>query len=186
MSARAFAVEPPGKGPYIFAAVLGLSLLIGVTVLAVFDAGASDMPLGVTIAAVSVTVSCGLLIAMVRRRRVALSATTLHIVGGLHRYDARVEALDLDAARIVDLREHRELRPALKTWGTAMPGFHAGRFRLADRKPAFVLLTRREHVLLLPQRDGPRLLLSLKQPRALLDALARARRERGAALARAG
>ena len=55
--------------------------------------------------------------------------------------------------------------------GTSMPGYRAGHFRLRDRRRAFVLVTRREKLLALPERNGRMLLLSLKQPQALLDAL---------------
>lgn len=73
---------------------------------------------------------------------------------------------------MVDLREHTQLRPALKTGGMSLPGFHAGPFRMRDRlKKGFYLLTDQQRVLWLPQRDGGALLLSLEQPQQLLDAL---------------
>jgi hypothetical protein len=51
-----------------------------------------------------------------------------------------------------------------------------GYFRLHDRSPAFVLVTDRSRVLVLPEKSGTKragktLLLSLQQPKALLDAL---------------
>ena len=49
-----------------------------------------------------------------------------------------------------------------------------GHYLLRDRTRAFLLLTR-GRTLVLPRRDGKRVLLTLEQPQALLDALHAAR-----------
>ena len=74
----------------------------------------------------------------------------------------------------IETPEHLDaptLRPLLNTFGTAMPGYSAGHFRLRDRSRGFLLLTDRRKVLALPERGGRTLLLSLERPQALLDAL---------------
>ena len=83
----------------------------------------------------------------------------------------RVGDLALDKARVIDLGELTEFKPLLRLWGFSLPGFNAGHFILRNRSRAFCLLTRREHVLLLPLRDGKSVLLSPEKPQALLDAL---------------
>ncbi|TXH77944.1 MAG: hypothetical protein E6Q88_00080 [Lysobacteraceae bacterium] len=113
----------------------------------------------------------GVLTWSVRRRRVSIDGETLVIAAGINTARVKVSELQLDAARIVNLDHDSELRPRLKTMGTSMPGYRAGHFRLRDRRRAFVLVTRREKLLALPERNGRMLLLSLKQPQALLDAL---------------
>lgn len=95
----------------------------------------------------------------------------LRIRAGVHSQSLALDAIDAGAARIVDLHERTELRPFVKTFGTSMPGLQMGHFRLRDRARAFVLLTSRRKVLLLPVRDGRRILLSLQQPQALIDVL---------------
>ena len=45
------------------------------------------------------------------RNRIAIEDGTLRISAGLHRHKVAVEALDLAAARIVDLRQQPTLRP---------------------------------------------------------------------------
>ena len=112
-----------------------------------------------------------LLVALIRRRRVTLEDDRLRIAGSLHTADVGLAELDLDAARIVDLSTATALRPMFKTFGTSLPGFHAGHFRLRDRSRGFLLLTDRRKVLALPERGGCMLLLSLEKPQALLDAL---------------
>ncbi len=79
--------------------------------------------------------------------------------------------MDLANARIVDLAEHTELRPAFKTNGFGMPGFSAGHFRLRGLRKAFCLLTDRSRTLVLPLRDGTLLLLSPEKPQVLLQQL---------------
>jgi hypothetical protein len=98
------------------------------------------------------------------RNGIALEGTTLRVRAGLHRLAAEVATLDLDAARIVDLAGEPALKPMLKTFGTSMPGYQAGHFRLRDRGKAFLLVTERRKVLVLPERSGRRLLLSLERP----------------------
>jgi hypothetical protein len=80
--------------------------------------------------------------------------------------------LDLDKARIVDLNERTELKPALRLFGFGLPGFRAGHYLLRNRSRAFCLLTDFERVLVLPRRDGKKtVLLSPLQPQVLLSHL---------------
>lgn len=111
-----------------------------------------------------------------RRRRVSLDQGVLTVAAGFNTHRIAVAEIDLDGARIVDLREHTDLKPMLQVMGTGLPGYAAGHFRLRNRNKAFVLLTDRTRVLMLPEKSGSKLLLSLQQPQALLDALRRSRR----------
>ncbi|HEU0306959.1 MAG TPA: hypothetical protein VFR30_08320 [Lysobacter sp.] len=106
-----------------------------------------------------------------RRRRVGIEAGELRVHAGMHSRRVALGELDLVDARIVDLRERTEFRPALKLMATRLPGLSLGHFRLRDRSRAFVLLTDASRVLVLNERSGRRLLLSLHNPQALLDAL---------------
>jgi hypothetical protein len=124
----------------------------------------------------AILVSLALLAFVQRRTRVSLEVGTLTIAAGLLTHRIAVANLDLAAARVMDLREHTELRPLIKVFGTRLPGLAMGHFRLHDRSPAFVLVTDRSRVLVLPEkpgtkRSGKTLLLSLQQPKTLLDAL---------------
>ncbi|QDH69669.1 PH domain-containing protein [Marilutibacter alkalisoli] len=112
----------------------------------------------------------GLLLAL-RRRRIAIEGRELVVAATLYTKRVSIDALDLGKARIVDLAEHTEYKPMLKTNGYALPGFSAGHFRLRNRAKAFCLLTRRERVLLLPRRDGKLILLSPERPQELLSQL---------------
>jgi hypothetical protein len=106
-----------------------------------------------------------------RRRSVSLGNGMLEVRAAFYRKRIALAELDLQRARVVDLAEHTQLQPRLRTNGYAIPGFYAGHFRLRDKRKAFCLITDRHRVLWLPLHDGSQLLLSLKQPQALLDAL---------------
>ncbi|MET7140583.1 hypothetical protein M3S04_01330 [Xanthomonas sp. PPL139] len=77
-------------------------------------------------------------------------------------------ALRLEAARVVALSEHTGFKPALKLFGFGYPGFHAGYFRTRDGHRAFCLITG-DRVLAAPLHDGGWLLLSVEQPRQVLQ-----------------
>lgn len=108
-----------------------------------------------------------------KRRRVQRHGQVLQVVAGLFSHRVPIDSIDLERARVVDLDERTELRPAIKTFGMALPGYSAGHFRLRQKLgKAFCLVTDRRRVLWLPLRDGKQqLLLSLEHPHALLDAL---------------
>lgn len=122
-------------------------------------------------AMIAIALAVAVLTWSVRRRRVALDDGHLSIAAGINNARIAVADLDLAAARSVNLMDVSTLRPMLKTFGTSMPGYRAGHFRLRDRSRAFVLLTDNSKVLALPERSGRMLLLSLERPQALLDAL---------------
>ena len=171
---REFAVTPVSAHAVWLMAML--LVLPAVVVVALF--ASQDLPdpgarpgLGLAllvIVAVSLVSAVGL-----RRRRVALDGDHLRVVAGLFSQAVAIGAIELERARIVDLVEHSELWPAIKTLGMSLPGYQAGHFRLrAKLGKAFCLVTDTRRVLWLPLRDGKQqLLLSLERPQALLDAL---------------
>lgn len=175
---REFAVTPPpAHAGLLLAALLAVPALLMLVILARDPSGgpAQRWNIGIgllVIAAVAVATLIGLV-----RRRVELDDGRLMVQAGLFSQTVATTALDLGRARVVDLAERTELRPAVKTWGMSLPGYHAGHFRLrGGLGKAFCLVTSRERVLWLPRRDGNgQLLLSVDQPQLLLEALKAAR-----------
>jgi len=108
-----------------------------------------------------------------RRQRISLDGRQLRIRSSFYTKAIDIGALRMERARIVDLAEHTELKPAIKTNGFGMPGFQSGHFRMHDGGKAFCLVTDPGRVLVLASRDGGLVLLSPEQPRALLDELKR-------------
>ena len=60
------------------------------------------------------------------RRRVRMERDVLTIAAGLNTRRIATADLRLTSARVVDLREHREFKPAMKLFGTRVPGFSGG------------------------------------------------------------
>lgn len=176
MKTGSYAVIPPPAHAWMLLVVLGGALPLGI-VGALWLSGDPARMRGALPGILIIPVVLALLVLAMKRRAVELRDGVLEVRAALFRHRVAVSALDLERARIVDLRERTELRPVLKTGGMSLIGFDAGRFRLRDKfGKAFCLLTDRSRVLWLPHRDGnDQLLLSLQQPQALLDALRAAR-----------
>jgi hypothetical protein len=173
--ARAFAVTPPSLHAWWIMALFLLVPAVAVVAIVFADGNAAhpQASIGASVALFVIAMaSIGCAIGL-KRRRVQLDGQALQVVAGLFSYRVAVDGIDTERARVVDLDERTELRPAIKTFGMSLPGYHAGHFRLRQKLgKAFCLVTDRRRVLWLPLRDGKQqLLLSLEHPQALLDVL---------------
>jgi hypothetical protein len=81
-------------------------------------------------------------------------------------------SLQVNDARIVNLKEEPAHRPVLRTFGVGLPGYSSGWFRLKDRGKGLLFLTNPSRALYLPTADGYTLLISPRDPEGLLTALA--------------
>ena len=107
-----------------------------------------------------------------RRLSVEFDGASLHVRAGWYRLSVAIAQIDVAHARVMNLAEHKEYRPTIKTNAMNLPGFDVGHYRLRDwRRKAFVLLTTRDKVLMLPLHDKRTVLLSLRRPQQLIDAL---------------
>ncbi len=106
------------------------------------------------------------------RARYELSSDGLMLRGDIYGRKP-IAAADLrgGAARMVDLDREPDLRPSLRTFGTALPGYRSGWFRLRNGDKALVSLTDPHHVVYVPTTQGFVLLLSPSQPDHFLEAL---------------
>ena len=170
-----FGVTPPGKAAWVTLVALGIvipAVLIG-AIMAFDPAELRKLAEAAPILIISLLLLPALG-ALMWRRSVRLDDGVLVIKAAF--YTQRIPASDIEvaAARVLDLDEHTEYRP-VKANGYALPGFFAGHFRNARqiKQKFFCLLTDRRRVLVLPERSGRTLLLSLERPQALLDALRR-------------
>lgn len=106
-----------------------------------------------------------------RRHAVTLDGDGLEVATTFYTRRLGWNELRLAQARVVDLDEHTELKPLLKTNGVGLPGFQSGWFRLRNRDKALVALAGGPRVLHLPTTQGYDLLLQPRQPQALLQRL---------------
>lgn len=103
--------------------------------------------------------------------RFEVSAEGLRMRGDLYGRFIAAGQLRVDAARRVDLAKDRDLRPGMRTWGTGLPGYLSGWFRLAGGERALLYLTDRQRAVYVPTTLGYSLLLSPREPEAFLAAL---------------
>jgi heme exporter protein D len=165
-----FAVTPPQFA--LVWLIPGVSLLAALiaTILALRQSGQAWTALAILLPIAA------LVVYSIQRRKVVLENGVLRVAAGPHTAKVPVASIDLDAARVVDLDEHKEFRPGLRSFGVGTPGLKAGHFKTFGGQRSFVLLTDRRRVLLLPERSGRHLLLSVEKPHVLLDALHAANR----------
>lgn len=148
----------------IFIVVVPVSALIAM--LAFPDQRPS--PIEGAIAVVIVGAVVGSLLAVIRRRSISFEAGNLIIRATFYTRRIALEELDLSGAKVIDLQEHPERRPLLKTNGLAVPGLAIGSFRDRKRNKLFCLVTA-PRVVMLPLHGGSRILVSPTHPQRLLD-----------------
>lgn len=106
-----------------------------------------------------------------RHSRVEVGNGQLRLVGDFWGRAVPVTSLRLESAAVLDLAASPEYIPRRRTFGTGIPGYASGWFRLRNGEKALAYLTRRDAVLYLPTSLGYSLLLSAERPQELLAAL---------------
>lgn len=106
-----------------------------------------------------------------RLSRFEISEAGLRLRGDWYGRLIPAGALVTAQARRVDLNATRDLRPTRRTWGTGVPGYQAGWFRLANGEKALLYVTDRSKLVYVPTAAGYALLLSPANPDAFVLAL---------------
>ncbi|HVP27796.1 MAG TPA: PH domain-containing protein [Myxococcota bacterium] len=135
---------------------------------------ASRAPIFLAVVALVLLVTLVLLVYLAyssRHSRVEVGPDSIRLVGDLWGRRVPLRSLDLAGARVLDLGSAGQLRPVGRRFGTGLPGYASGWFRLANGERALVYLTDWRHVAYVPTREGYSLLLSLAAPQAFLDRL---------------
>ena len=105
--------------------------------------------------------------------RVELSSTQIRLVGDLWGRSIPIELIKVREARIIDLDRRTEYSLKSRTFGTGLPGYASGWFRLRSGEKALVYLTRRQRIVYLPTDLGYALLLSIDKPEQFIETLQR-------------
>lgn len=106
-----------------------------------------------------------------RRHRVSLGDGTLTIRTSFYKNRIALSDLQLDQARVIDIDEHPDRKPLLKSNGYSTPGFNSGWFRSRKFKKLFVATAGGKRLLWLPTTRGYTFLLQPRNPKALLNRL---------------
>ena len=83
------------------------------------------------------------------------------------------EEILLAEARAIDLTQETPYKPFLRLWGAGLLGYCEGWFLLRNSQRALAFLTDRARVAYLPTAKGYKVMLSVEDPQAFLDAARR-------------
>ncbi len=78
---------------------------------------------------------------------------------------------DVENISIVNLEEHPGLRPTTRTFGTGLPGYSLGWFRLKNGAEAFLAVSRRGDAVVIRLRDGRYVILAPSDMEGFKEAL---------------
>ncbi|NNC67879.1 MAG: hypothetical protein HKN83_07595 [Gammaproteobacteria bacterium] len=102
---------------------------------------------------------------------VHLNSEHLKIKGDFWGREIPLSKLDISSARILNITKDSEYKPKWRTFGTGMPGYASGWFRLRNGEKALLYVTNRNKVVYLPTRDNYSLMLSVAEPEKFMDKL---------------
>jgi hypothetical protein len=100
-----------------------------------------------------------------------LDAHALTLRGDMYGRSVPRAVIQTDAVRVIDLDREPKLTPVRRTFGTALPGYRSGWFRLADGEKALLYVTDRSRVVYVPTTEGYSILLSPSDPEGLAASL---------------
>lgn len=106
-----------------------------------------------------------------RNSRVEIGQDGIKLVGDFWSREIPFSQLNVSDVRILNLDRNSEYTPKRRTFGTGLPGYSSGWFRLRNGEKALVYLTRRQNVVYLPTYNGYSLLLSVEEPDRFTDRL---------------
>jgi hypothetical protein len=104
--------------------------------------------------------------------RFELSAAGLQLRGDLYGRFIPVGELRGDQAREVNVSADPALAPKWRLFGTAIPGYRSGWFRLRNGERALLYVTDPTRAVYIPTRNGYSLLLSVTDPARFVQRLA--------------
>ncbi|MGI9309407.1 MAG: PH domain-containing protein [Gammaproteobacteria bacterium] len=108
-----------------------------------------------------------------QRSRVEIHGTEVKLVGDFWGRAIPLHLLATSDAKILDLDRDVDYTPKRRTFGTGLPGYASGWFRLRNGEKALVYLTSRQAAVYIPTSDGYALLLSIAEPETFLETLKR-------------
>jgi len=181
----AWQLQPPSSSSrlwlFLLVVVLPVAITAGAIAYTVNDPGPKQL-IGGSVLLTNAVILAGILVLMLaihgfiaramRRHAVTLDGNGLAIATSFYSRKLDWRELQLSQARVVDLGEHTELKPVLKTNGASLPGFHSGWFRLRNLHRAFLATVGDTRLVYLPTTAGYDLLLQPRQPQAFVQRLA--------------
>lgn len=103
--------------------------------------------------------------------KVEIDSQHLRLKGDFWGREIPISKLNISATEIINLDENLEFRPKRRTWGTGLPGYASGWFRLRNGEKALLYLTTHDNVVYIPTHEDYSLLLSVKEPNEFINKL---------------
>jgi Bacterial PH domain len=137
-----------------------------------FEIASSNARWGiVALGLIPTLIGLGLIASALNTPKLEITSTGLRLSGELYgRFIPRSE-LKLEQSRLVDLTREPKLEPILRTFGTGLPGYSTGWFRLRNGAKALLYLTNRTQAVYVPTTAGYVVLVSPKDPAGFLAQL---------------
>jgi len=82
-----------------------------------------------------------------------------------------VRKSDVVGIKVVNLSEHPELKPTIRTFGVGLPGYKLGWFKLANGARAFLAVTSSSKAVVMELKDGTYVIITPKDLSEFLTAL---------------
>ena len=167
-----FPIVPAPKRAYFLLYGLGVFLFLG-ALTATLMAAAQQQPALYPIALILAPVAALLfyIAASSQHSFIEVTRESLRVRRDLFGRRLATSTLDLSQVRVVNLIESKLLRPKWRLFGTAVPGYLSGWFKLHDGRRALLFVTDQNRVVCLPWRDGRLLLVSVAEPERFLERL---------------
>ena len=128
---------------------------------------------GVSLLLVGLLVLFGSMIYSSRYAQFIVSSEGLQLRGDVYGRTIAARDLIVEEAEQVNLRHKGPYSPKWRTFGTGLPGYLAGWFKLRNGEKALLYVTDTSSVVRIPTRNGYQVLLSVEDPHRFLEALGR-------------
>ncbi|MDH3199038.1 MAG: PH domain-containing protein [Candidatus Krumholzibacteria bacterium] len=106
-----------------------------------------------------------------RNVRFEVTSEALAIHGDMFGRTIPLSALDIDQAQRLDLRREPQYRARWRTFGTGLPGYSAGWFKLRNGEKALLFVTDSRRIVRIPTNQGYWLMVSPEQPEGFIESL---------------
>ncbi len=167
-----FPIVPAPRRAFFLLYGLGALLFFGAAVAAVLAASQRQhalYPIAITLAPVGALLFY--VAASSQHSFIEVNHDMLRVRRDLFGRRVATSTLKLAQARVVNLIESKPLQPRWRLFGTAVPGYLSGWFKLHDGRRALLFVTNQERVVCVPWRDGRLLLVSVIEPEQFLERL---------------
>ena len=138
----------------------------------VFEIASSNARWGIVVLGLIPTLmGLGLIASGLNTPRLEITEAGLRLSGEFYGRFIPTTELNLEQSRLVDLTHEPNLMPTIRTFGTGLPGYSAGWFKLRNGAKALLYLTNRTQAVYLPTTAGYVVLVSPKDPTGFLAQL---------------